>query len=106
MGKKRIYELAKEINVPSKDLLETAEKKGYDFKNHMASIDDHQEKVLRDAFAKGQTTAAKPTSAPKATPAAHKAGEKTESGKIKINKAAIRRRPEADKKTNKSTFFK
>lgn len=143
MGKKRIYELAKEINVSSKDLLETAEKKGYDFKNHMASIDDGQEKTLRAAFSKNQPAAKAPvqkapTAAPKATttvapktaaptapkaeakpaavkPAApitpktapathHQAGEKTESGKIKINKAAIRRRPEADKKpTHHST---
>ena len=45
MGKKRIYELAKEINVASKDILETANKKGYDLKNHMATIDDNQEKT-------------------------------------------------------------
>lgn len=94
MGKKRIYELAKEINVASKDILETANKKGYDLKNHMATIDDNQEKTLRAAF----QTKATPAASKPATPAAPKASEKSESGKIKINKTAIRRRPEADKK--------
>lgn len=94
MGKKRIYELAKEINVASKDILETANKKGYDLKNHMATIDDNQEKTLRAAF----QTKATPAASKPATPAAPKASEKSESGKIKISKTAIRRRPEADKK--------
>ncbi|MEJ1295031.1 translation initiation factor IF-2 N-terminal domain-containing protein [Latilactobacillus sakei] len=58
MGKKRIYELAKEINVASKDILETANKKGYDLKNHMATIDDNQEKTLRVAFQTKATPAA------------------------------------------------
>ena len=100
MGKKRIYELAKEINVASKDLLETAVKKGYDLKNHMATIDDNQEKALRAIFHKetkpaATTTDSKPAGAAPATP---KASEKTDNGKIKINKAAIRRRPEASSK--------
>ncbi|WP_459127990.1 translation initiation factor IF-2 [Latilactobacillus curvatus] len=100
MGKKRIYELAKEINVASKDLLETAVKKGYDLKNHMATIDDNQEKALRAIFHKetkpaATTTDSKPAGA---VPAAPKASEKADNGKIKINKAAIRRRPEASSK--------
>ncbi|QWF36310.1 translation initiation factor IF-2 [Latilactobacillus curvatus] len=99
MGKKRIYELAKEINVASKDLLETAVKKGYDLKNHMATIDDNQEKALRAIFHKETKPAATTTdSKPAAAPAAPKASEKTDNGKIKINKAAIRRRPEASSK--------
>ena len=59
MGKKRIYELAKEINVASKDILETANKKGYDLKNHMATIDDNQEKTLRAAFQNKSNTSCK-----------------------------------------------
>ncbi|WP_413523657.1 translation initiation factor IF-2 [Latilactobacillus curvatus] len=99
MGKKRIYELAKEINVASKDLLETAVKKGYDLKNHMATIDDNQEKALRAIFHKETKPAATATdSKPAAAPAAPKASEKTDNGKIKINKAAIRRRPGASSK--------
>ncbi|KRM22445.1 translation initiation factor IF-2 [Latilactobacillus graminis] len=97
MGKKRIYELAKEINVASKDLLEVAGKKGYDLKNHMATIDDAQEKVLRASLHK-EAKPATVESKPAATTSAPKSSEKTDNGKIKINKAAIRRRPEASSK--------
>ncbi|GEP18626.1 translation initiation factor IF-2 [Pediococcus argentinicus] len=50
MGKKRIYELAKEINVSSKDILSKAQDAGYDVKNHMSTLDDHEEKHMREVF--------------------------------------------------------
>jgi translation initiation factor IF-2 len=49
---KRIYELAKELNVTSKDLVAAAEKAGLDVKNHMSTIDDKAEKTLTDSFKK------------------------------------------------------
>lgn len=57
---KRIYELAKELNVSSKDLVSAAEKAGMDVKNHMSTIDDNAVKTLTNAV----KPAAKP--APKA----------------------------------------
>lgn len=56
MGKKRIYELAKEINVSSKDIIEKAQVDGLDVKNHMSTLDDASEKHLRNAFKKNTTT--------------------------------------------------
>lgn len=56
MGKKRIYELAKEINVSSKDIIEKAQADGLDVKNHMSTLDDASEKRLRNAFKKNTTT--------------------------------------------------
>ncbi|GEK28145.1 translation initiation factor IF-2 [Furfurilactobacillus siliginis] len=47
MANKRIYELAKELNVSSKDLLATANAKGMNFSNHMATVSDTQEQQLR-----------------------------------------------------------
>ena len=47
MANKRIYELAKELNVSSKELLTKASAKGMSFNNHMATISDAQEKTLR-----------------------------------------------------------
>lgn len=47
MANKRIYELAKELNVSSKELLTKASDKGMSFNNHMATISDAQEKTLR-----------------------------------------------------------
>ncbi|MFD0897367.1 translation initiation factor IF-2 [Loigolactobacillus binensis] len=54
MGKKRIYELAKELNVQSKIVIDSAKKAGIDIKNHMSTIDDAQEKTLRNAISGGK----------------------------------------------------
>ncbi|KRK49438.1 translation initiation factor IF-2 [Secundilactobacillus kimchicus] len=50
MGKKRIYELAKELNVSSKAMIDTAQKKGFEVKNHMSTLGDNEERQLRAAF--------------------------------------------------------
>ncbi|KJW12189.1 translation initiation factor IF-2 [Levilactobacillus spicheri] len=50
MGKKRIYELAKEINVSSKQLIAKAEEKGFPVKNHMSTLGENEERQLRAAF--------------------------------------------------------
>ena len=44
MSNKRIYELAKEMNKSSKDLVEKAQKLGIDVKNHMGVITSSDEK--------------------------------------------------------------
>lgn len=62
---KRIYELAKELDVSSKDLVSAAEKAGLDVKNHMSTIDDKAVKTL--------TNAVKPVA--KAAPKAEKKAE-------------------------------
>lgn len=49
MGKKRIYELAKELNVSSKKLIATAEEKGFAVKNHMSTLGENEERQLRAA---------------------------------------------------------
>lgn len=58
MGNKRIYELAKELNLSSKDVVDKAQKLGLDVKNHMSSISVEGEKKLRQNI--GGST--KPTS--------------------------------------------
>ncbi|KRM72756.1 translation initiation factor IF-2 [Lacticaseibacillus brantae] len=68
MGKKRVYEFAKEINLPSKAVIEAAGKQGIQLKNHMSSLDDAQEKTLRQALKPAATSAApKPAAKPAAT---------------------------------------
>ncbi len=69
MGKKRIYELAKELNVSSKQIIDQAKKDGFEVKNHMSSVDDSQEKKIRQAFSKTaspKTTSSKASSTHKA----------------------------------------
>ncbi|MEE8825268.1 translation initiation factor IF-2 [Lentilactobacillus sunkii] len=56
MGKKRIYELAKELNVSSKQIVDRGNKQGFDIKNHMSTVDANQERQIRAMFSKGGKT--------------------------------------------------
>lgn len=55
MSNKRIYELAKELSQPSKDVVEKAQQLGINVKNHMGAITTGDEKKLQQAFKKPQT---------------------------------------------------
>ena len=55
MGKKRVYEFAKEVNQSSKDVVEKAQTLGIDVNNHMGSLSGD------DEFKTKQTTQAKPS---------------------------------------------
>lgn len=68
MGKKRIYELAKEINQSSKDVVEKAHALGMDVKNHMGAISSEDESKLRNSFGgnKPAQTQQKPAAKPQA----------------------------------------
>lgn len=46
----KVYELAKELGIESKELLSTLNEIGYDVKNHMSQITEEQEEVIRSAF--------------------------------------------------------
>lgn len=50
LSKKRIYELAKEIDQPSKAVVDTAIKLGYDVKSHASTVDENAEKRIRQSF--------------------------------------------------------
>ncbi|MBL1225626.1 translation initiation factor IF-2 [Enterococcus sp. BWR-S5] len=52
MGKKRIYELAKEMNQSSKEVVTRAHELGIDVKNHMGAISADDETKIRSAFNK------------------------------------------------------
>lgn len=52
MGKKRIYELAKELNVSSKELVEKAQTLGIDVQNHMSALSDQDANQLKGQFEK------------------------------------------------------
>ena len=55
MSKVKLYELAKEMNVSSKDLLDEAKKMGLDVKSHLSNIDDKDVKILKAKFSKEVT---------------------------------------------------
>lgn len=82
MGKIRIHELAKELDKPSKDILDFLEKEGVEATNHMSSIDEADAVKVRSAFAPKKKTAEQPQQK-KQAPARQEgnAGDKGQQGK-------------------------
>jgi translation initiation factor IF-2 len=52
LSKKRLYELAKELGLSSKELISKAKEANIIVNNHMSNIESHEEKIIRDMFAK------------------------------------------------------
>ena len=50
MGKMKLYELAKEMDIPSKDLLAQAKEMGINIKSHLSAISDEDIKNLKDKY--------------------------------------------------------
>ena len=57
MGKLKLYELAKEMNISSKDLLEQVKAMGLNIKSHLSSITDEDETRIRENFNKNGSIA-------------------------------------------------
>ena len=52
MGKIKIHELAKEIGMASKDVLEKAKSLGIDVASHLSNVTDEQATEIRNAYSK------------------------------------------------------
>ena len=52
MGKMKLYDLAKELNLTSKELLNIAVKKGIEVKSHLSSLEDDQIELLKNSVSK------------------------------------------------------
>ena len=52
MGKKKVYELAKELEVNSKDIISLSNDMGIEVKSHLSAIDDELEVKIRDRLKK------------------------------------------------------
>ena len=59
MSKIKIYELAKELDVPSKDVIEFLTEKNIEVKNHMSTLEDSEADMTRKALAKRKAPEAK-----------------------------------------------
>ncbi|SHJ29502.1 translation initiation factor IF-2 [Lutispora thermophila] len=57
MSKKRLYELAKELGVSSKELINKAKEANININNHMSNIESHEEKAIRDLFTNNEKRA-------------------------------------------------
>ena len=52
MSSNRIYDLARQLNVPSRDLLDLLKNQGIDVKSHMSTVDDATANIILDRFQK------------------------------------------------------
>jgi translation initiation factor IF-2 len=64
MAKERIYELAKELKMPSKSLVTVAKQQGMEIKSHMSSVTPEQANQLRNVV-KGNTAKKNQAASPK-----------------------------------------
>lgn len=67
--KVRVYALARELNVESKDLLDLCQKSGLDVKNQLSSLDPEQRDMIEALVKKGGLTASAPPAPKPITPA-------------------------------------
>ena len=73
MSKKRIYQIAHELDVSSKEVIAAAKKNGIKVGNHMSMLDENEEQTIKKSLGKGakpQKTQARPTPAKKPAPKA------------------------------------
>ncbi|MDO5590751.1 MAG: translation initiation factor IF-2 N-terminal domain-containing protein, partial [Lachnospiraceae bacterium] len=65
MAKIKVYELAKELNVQSKDVLEFLESKKIEVKNHMSAVEDSAADQVKEHFGKAKKAEGDAGEAPK-----------------------------------------
>ncbi|WP_283596415.1 translation initiation factor IF-2 [Ligilactobacillus aviarius] len=73
MSKKRIYQIAHELDVSSKEVITAAKKNGIKVGNHMSMLDENEEQTVKKSLGKGakpQKPQAQPAPAKKAAPKA------------------------------------
>ena len=51
MPKTRVYEIAQELNKTNKEVIEFLKEKKVEVKSHMSTLEEKDEKMVRDAFA-------------------------------------------------------
>lgn len=73
MSKKRIYQIAHELDVSSKEVIAAAKKNGIKVGNHMSMLDENEEQTVKKSLGKGakpQKSQAQPAPAKKPAPKA------------------------------------
>src|SRR5262245_16171461 len=75
--KVRVYALARELNVESKDLLELCQKSGLDVKNQLSSLDPEQRDMIEALVKRGGLNASAPAAPKPAAPPVLPEAQKT-----------------------------
>ena len=65
MAKIKVYELAKELNVSSKEVVEFLGEKNIEVKSHMSSLEEADAEIVRNSFGKSEKTEEKAAEVPK-----------------------------------------
>ena len=60
MGKIKIYELAKELNLTSKEVMEKAKELGMEVKTHMSSVEENEANKIKEQYKQKETKKEKP----------------------------------------------
>ena len=60
MGKMKVHELAKELELSSKDLMDKLKKIGIEAKSHLSTLEDDEIKLIKEKLAKKTSSKAKP----------------------------------------------
>ena len=90
MAKMKVYELAKELDKQSKEILIFLGDKGVEAKSHMSTIEDDAVKMVKEAF--GTKKAQEPEKKEGSKPEAAKAEVKGKDMKDEIGRASCRER--------------
>ncbi|MBT2731477.1 translation initiation factor IF-2 [Carnobacterium sp. ISL-102] len=61
MAKKRVYEYAKELDVPTKSVIDKAKQLGIDYNSHMSSMEDKQVEQLNNFFVSDKKSSIAPS---------------------------------------------
>ena len=83
MGKIKVYELAKELNINNKELIEKLKNMGVEVKSHLSTVEDKYVEEIRNSI-KGETNKNKSTKSDKKQEA-----EEKKTGPVIIRRAVI-----------------
>ncbi|MDR1521538.1 MAG: translation initiation factor IF-2 [Streptococcaceae bacterium] len=100
MSKKRLYEIAKKLGKPSKEILEIAHKLKMSVKTHMSSIEDHQAKKIIEFLDKKETSAKSTRAKISRQSVAKKVSKGTKKKPEKLEKKAVDSLQRKEEKTS------
>jgi len=101
MAKMKVHELAKELEIQSKDVLAFLQEKGFEVKAAQSSVEDEQIALVKGHFGKGEV----PKAAPKAEPKKEAAPKTAETAPVKTENVEKADAKPAEPKKKKTIIF-
>lgn len=89
MGKIKLHEIAKEIGLTSKEVVEKAKELGMDVKSHMSSVDEEQAEKIKKSFSKENKKSEEKAKIKKVASSKNKKEEKKQSSPVIIRREVI-----------------